>query len=35
MGTTSGRKAQYARYLIGELDLAHVPRPLELLLSSL
>jgi hypothetical protein len=32
-GTTSGRKAQYARTLVGALDLNLVPRPLEALLD--
>ena len=29
MGTRSGRKSQYARLLVGALDLTHVPRPLD------
>jgi hypothetical protein len=29
MGTTSGRKIEYARLLVDALDLAHVPRPLD------
>ncbi len=29
MGTRSGRKSQYARLLVGALDLAQVPRPLD------
>ena len=29
MGTRSGRKSQYARLLVGALDLARVPRPLD------
>ncbi|MFJ4466803.1 TOPRIM nucleotidyl transferase/hydrolase domain-containing protein [Streptomyces sp. NPDC089424] len=33
MGTHSGRKALYARALVAHLDLAHVPRPLERLLT--
>lgn len=33
MGTRSGRKARYAALLVGALDLAHVPRPLDLLLA--
>ena len=35
MGTTSGRKARYAQYLIDTLDPAHVPQPLALLMDSL
>ncbi|MGW1541313.1 TOPRIM nucleotidyl transferase/hydrolase domain-containing protein [Streptomyces sp. NPDC002309] len=35
MGTHSGRKALYARALVAHLDLAHVPRPLDLLLTHL
>ncbi|MEH1170028.1 ATP-dependent endonuclease [Micromonospora sp. CPCC 205539] len=35
MGTTSGRKAQYARALVRALDPDHVPRPLERLLASM
>lgn len=35
MGTTSGRKAWYAGALVLALDLACVPRPLDLLLDSL
>jgi hypothetical protein len=34
-GTTSARKAQYARALVDGLDLARVPRPLEALLDRL
>jgi hypothetical protein len=34
MGTKSGRKLRYARLLVDALDLARVPRPLELLLES-
>ncbi|GHE60015.1 hypothetical protein GCM10014715_11770 [Streptomyces spiralis] len=33
MGTHSGRKALYARALVARLDLDHVPRPLERLLT--
>ncbi|MGH3011197.1 MAG: TOPRIM nucleotidyl transferase/hydrolase domain-containing protein [Gaiellaceae bacterium] len=33
MGTRGGRKAQYARLLVDALDLARVPRPLDLLLA--
>lgn len=33
MGTHSGRKAQYARSLVENLDLARVPRPLDRLLA--
>jgi hypothetical protein len=33
IGTTSGRKAQYARALVEGLDLRRVPRPLEALLD--
>ncbi len=29
MGTRSGRKSQYARLLVGALDLTQVPRPLD------
>ena len=29
MGTRSGRKSQYARLLVGALDLTRVPRPLD------
>jgi hypothetical protein len=35
MGTRSGRKAKYARALVGALDLARIPRPLDLLLAGL
>ena len=34
MGTRSGRKSQYARLLAGALDLARVPRPLDLVLAQ-
>ena len=34
LGTTSGRKAQYARQLAGALDPAQVPRPLDRLLAT-
>jgi hypothetical protein len=34
MGTRSGRKARYARALVGALDLDRVPRPLDSLLSD-
>ncbi|RKR92174.1 hypothetical protein BDK92_6608 [Micromonospora pisi] len=34
MGTTSGRKARYARALVRALDLDQVPRPLDHLLAS-
>jgi hypothetical protein len=33
LGTTSGRKAGYARLLVGALDLTRVPRPLEAVLA--
>ncbi|GGT14309.1 ATP-dependent endonuclease [Streptomyces purpureus] len=33
MGTHSGRKAQYARFLVESLDPGRVPRPLDRLLS--
>ena len=33
MGTRSGRKSQYARLLVDALPLAHVPRPLDLVLA--
>jgi hypothetical protein len=33
MGTRSGRKSQYARLLVGALDLGHVPRPLDQVLA--
>ncbi|HLQ57189.1 MAG TPA: TOPRIM nucleotidyl transferase/hydrolase domain-containing protein [Streptosporangiaceae bacterium] len=33
MGTRSGRKSQYARLLVGALDLARVPRPLDRVLA--
>ena len=33
MGTLSGRKVQYARSLVADLDLAQVPRPLARLLA--
>ncbi len=35
LGTTSGRKAQYARALSTTLDLDRIPRPLDQLLTSL
>jgi hypothetical protein len=35
LGTHSGRKAEYAEALVGALDLARVPRPLERLLAQL
>ncbi|WP_019546514.1 ATP-dependent endonuclease [Streptomyces sulphureus] len=35
MGTHSGRKALYAQALVAHLDLAHVPRPLDRLLTHL
>jgi hypothetical protein len=35
MGTRSGRKAQYAPLLVGALDLARVPRPLDGLLADI
>jgi hypothetical protein len=35
MGTTSGRKAQYARRLVLALDPGRVPRPLDHLLASI
>lgn len=35
MGTISGRKSQYARSLVDDLDLTHVPRPLDGLLAHL
>ncbi len=35
MGTRSGRKSHYARLLTGALDLAQVPRPLDLVVSHL
>lgn len=35
MGTHSGRKAHYARALVGALDLTHVPRPLDGLLAHI
>lgn len=34
MGTTAGRKIEYARLLVDALDLAHVPRPLDGVLAS-
>jgi hypothetical protein len=34
MGTRGGRKIQYAPVLVGALDLAHVPRPLDRVLRS-
>jgi OLD-like protein len=33
MGTRSGRKSQYARLLVGALDLTQVPRPLDCVLA--
>jgi hypothetical protein len=33
MGTRSGRKSQYARLLVGALDLTRVPRPLDRVLA--
>jgi hypothetical protein len=33
MGTRSGRKFQYARLLVDELDLTHVPRPMDRVLA--
>src|SRR5437762_3176676 len=33
MGTHSGRKIQYGRLLVEALDLARVPRPLDLVLA--
>jgi hypothetical protein len=33
MGTRSGRKSQYARLLVGALDLDRVPRPLDQVLA--
>jgi hypothetical protein len=35
MGTRSGRKSHYAQLLTAALDLGHVPRPLELVVSHL
>jgi predicted ATP-dependent endonuclease of OLD family len=35
MGTRSGRKCQYARLLVGALDLTQVPRPLDGVLAHL
>jgi len=35
MGTRSGRKSQYARLLVGALDLTRVPRPLDRVLARL
>ncbi|MER7397298.1 ATP-dependent endonuclease [Streptomyces sp. NPDC000151] len=35
MGTISGRKSQYARALVDDLDLSRVPRPLDRLLAHL
>lgn len=34
LGTHSGRKAQYARALVEDLEPARVPRPLERLLAD-
>jgi hypothetical protein len=33
MGTRAGRKSQYARLLVGALDLTRVPQPLDLVLA--
>ena len=33
MGTRSGRKIQYARFLVDALDLTNVPRPLDRVLA--
>jgi hypothetical protein len=33
MGTHSGRKSKYARLLVGALDLAQIPRPLDRVLA--
>jgi hypothetical protein len=33
MGSGAKRKIRYARFLVGALELAHLPRPLELLLA--
>jgi hypothetical protein len=35
MGTRGGRKIQYAPVLVGALDLARVPRPLDGVLAHL
>ena len=35
MGTRSGRKIHYGRWLVEALDLDHVPRPLDLVLAHL
>jgi predicted ATP-dependent endonuclease of OLD family len=35
MGTRSGRKSQYARLLVGAVDLTQVPRPLDGVLAHL
>jgi hypothetical protein len=35
MGTRSGRKTHYARWLVEALDLDHVPRPLDLVLAEI
>jgi hypothetical protein len=35
MGTHSGRKISYGRFLVDGLDLARVPAPLDQLVSSL
>lgn len=35
MGTRGGRKHQYASLLVNELDLAHVPQPLDRLLDHI
>ena len=34
IGTRSGRKSQYARLLVGALDLSRVPRPLDRVLTD-
>lgn len=34
LGTSSGRKAQYARALIAALDFGRIPRPLDRLLTG-
>ena len=33
IGTRSGRKSQYARLLVGALDLSQIPRPLDRVLA--
>ena len=35
MGSRGGRKVHYARVLVDELDLAHVPRPLDGVLAHI